>query len=406
MFTPTTPRPGTTDELELVTVRGQPSYRLATDRAQAYVTALGGHIGPVSFELSGRGEAVSPMSVVPWAEEVVSQEIPVILRVLRGDPFCLPFGGNDTPWRGEHHPIHGEVANGVWQPVSLVREGDAVELTLAMETAIRPGRVSKTLRLVDGQSVLYQRHVIRDMHGPMCVGHHPMLDCGEREGGEGSVAISVSPFVDGRVNPDVFERPEKGGRSALQPGATFEALDAVPLAAGGMTDLSRYPARGGHEDLVQLWTDPSLDLGWTAAVFRDRGMVYFQLKDPRVLGSTVLWLSNGGRDYEPWNGRHVGVIGLEETVSYFAYGLAASAEENDASRAGHRTAVDLDPARPLTVNFILGVAAAPPSFDRVASLDRTAEGIRLTADSGDEVDVTLDVDWLFAGAFLAADERG
>ena len=395
-----TPNP---PDLQTTLVQGQPSYRLATDGVEVYVTALGGHVGPVTFRLPGEGREVSPLSVAPWSEESLPDDTPTILRVLRGDPFCMPFGGNDTPFRGEHHPIHGEVANAMWRVVSHRREGRAVELELAMETAIRPGRVTKTLRLVEGQSVLYQRHIVRDMAGPMCVGHHPMLACGEneggnREGGEGSVTISVSPFVLGRVFPEVFESPERGGRSALQPGATFDRLDTVELAAGGVTDISKYPARRGFEDLVQLWAEASLDLGWTAAVMHDRGVVYFQLKDPRVLASTIFWMSNGGRDYQPWNGRHIGVIGLEETTSYFAYGLAESAADNDATRRGHRTHVDLDPGRPLTVNFILGVAAVPPGFDRVADitpLSRTAQGLRLTADSGDHVDVPVDVDWLW-----------
>jgi cobalt/nickel transport system permease protein len=38
-----------------------------------------------------------------------------VLRVLRGDFFCLPFGGNATAWHGEKHPLHGETANREWR---------------------------------------------------------------------------------------------------------------------------------------------------------------------------------------------------------------------------------------------------------------------------------------------------
>ena len=50
----------------------------------------------------------------------------------------------------------------------------------------------------------------------------------------------------------------------------------------------------------------------------------------------MLWFSNGGRDYPPWNGRHVGVLGIEEGRSYAAYGHAASAADNPLTRPASR----------------------------------------------------------------------
>jgi hypothetical protein len=44
--------------------------------------------------------------------------IPAILQVLRGDFFCLPFGGNTRSFRGENHPPHGETANARWTCVA------------------------------------------------------------------------------------------------------------------------------------------------------------------------------------------------------------------------------------------------------------------------------------------------
>jgi len=79
-------------------VRGQPSWRLAADRVEAYVTELGGQVGPVTFQL--KGKKVRPFSVAPWVEEKTDPLLPPILKVLRGDFFCLPFGGNATPYRG------------------------------------------------------------------------------------------------------------------------------------------------------------------------------------------------------------------------------------------------------------------------------------------------------------------
>jgi len=73
--------------------RGQPSWRLASSEVEAFVTEKGGHLGPVTFERAGR--KIRPYSVAPWAEEKVDPSLPAMLQVLRGDLFCLPFGGND-----------------------------------------------------------------------------------------------------------------------------------------------------------------------------------------------------------------------------------------------------------------------------------------------------------------------
>src|SRR5437879_2722402 len=100
-------------------VHGQPSWRLATTDVEAFVTELGGHLGPVTFDRHGR--KLTPYSVAPWAEETTDASLPPIIKVLRGDFFCLPFGANTTPFRGERHPVHGETANARWKFESLRR---------------------------------------------------------------------------------------------------------------------------------------------------------------------------------------------------------------------------------------------------------------------------------------------
>ena len=72
----------------------------------AFVTRIGGHLGPVTFDR--RGRKIMPLSVAPWAAERLDLATPPIIRALRGDFFCMPFGGNATPFRGrgsiERHP--------------------------------------------------------------------------------------------------------------------------------------------------------------------------------------------------------------------------------------------------------------------------------------------------------------
>jgi hypothetical protein len=124
--------------------------------------------------------------------------------------------------------------------------------------------------------------------------------------------------------------------------------------------------------------------------FPAEGFVWFTLKDPRVLRQTVLWLSNGGRHYPPWSGRHLNVLGLEEVTSYFHFGLAESAAANPLSERGIPTALDLD-GSPFLVSCIAAAAAVPEGFDHVAGVRAHAgeDAVTLASRSGAAVTVPL-----------------
>lgn len=375
----------------LSTVAGQPSWTVRSDRACVRLTRLGGHLGPVEFRVGDR--TIAPLSVAPWSGEKLPSTLPALLRVLRGDFFCAPFGGNATPWRGERHPPHGETANARWHAASLRRAGDRVTLHATLATRVRRGRVDKLVSLVDGQTVVYQQHVLSGSRGPMPVGHHAMV---KFPGPPGCGLISTSRFVRAQVFPGAFESPENRGYQSLKPGATFRTLRRVPLATGGVTDLSRYPARQGYEDLVMLTADASLPWAWTAVVFPQEAYLWFALRDPRVLRHTVLWISNGGRHYPPWNGRHTGVLGLEDITGYFHHGLAESARPNPLESQGIPTALPLRPSRPTVINYLFGVAPVPAGFDHVRQILPAQDGIEFVSASGRRAQTRVDLGFLAA----------
>jgi hypothetical protein len=376
-------------------IHGQPSWRLASTQVEAFVTELGGHLGPVTFDREDR--KLQPYSVAPWVEERIDPAEPTIIKVLRGDFFCLPFGGNATPYGKEKHPVHGETANACWQFRSLETQAGRSCLHLSLQTKVRPGRVDKRIWLVDGQNTIYSQHVVSGMSGPMNLGHHAMLKFPDAPG---SGLLSTSRFVYGQVFPHAFELPENGGYSWLKQGAEFTSLETVPALNGETADLTRYPARRGFEDLVMMVSDAELPFAWTAVAFPKERYVWFALKDPRVLHETVFWLSNGGRHYPPWSSRHVNVMGLEEVTSNFHLGLAESARKNPISRKGFPTCLTLNPRKPLVVPYIMGVATIPAGFDRVASIQaaRGNQAILLQSASGKQASAAVDLNFLQAGA--------
>jgi hypothetical protein len=374
----------------LHTVHGQPSWSFRSSHVLASLTKLGGHLGPVTFRLGGR--EVAPFSVAPWATETLAPGTPALLAALRGDFFCAPFGGNGTSWRGERHPPHGETANAAWALQSFDKTSNGqTTLHASLTTKVRRGVVDKFIGLREGQTVVYQRHILSKARGPMSLGHHAMLKFPDAPG---SGVISTSPFVHGQVLPDWFERPENRGYQSLEPGAVFKQLKRVPLLTGKTTDLSVYPARRGYDDLVMLTADPTLSFAWTAVTFARERYVYFALRDPRLLRHTILWISNGGRHYAPWNGRHTAVLGIEDTTSYYHLGLAESATPNALSKRGIPTMLRLNPHQPTVVPYVMGVAAIPIGFDRVSRIVGVADGVEFIAANGRRARCVVDLGFL------------
>jgi len=170
----------------------------------------------------------------------------------------------------------------------------------------------------------------------------------------------------------------------------------VPNSNGFASDLSRYPAREGFEDLAMVYAEQGSTFAWTAVTFPEEGYIWYSLKDPRVLSGTILWHSNGGRHYAPWSGRHRGILGLEEVTSYMHYGLAGSVRENPAQQEGYRTYFEMSPDQPLNVNAIIGVAPCGPSTGAVVEIVPVEGGIQILTADGSTIGVQVDVDALYS----------
>lgn len=366
--------------MALRSIFGEPSVGVRSAEVEAWITVAGGQLAPVNFCLGDRN--IQPFHVAPWHDEPGIE--PPCIRALRGDFFCLPFGGNSEPYEGERHPIHGETANADWRVV----DGDDSRVAMELNLTVRPGQVRKEIRLVPGHRAVYSRHTVSGMSGSMPVGHHAMLRF------DSPGAVSVSPFALGQVFTGPFEDPATGGYTSLAPGARFDRLDAVPMANGQLADLTSYPSREGFEDLAMVYSVSNADFAWSTVTFPEEGYVWFSLKDPRQLSGTILWHSNGGRHYAPWNGRHRRVLGIEEVTANFHYGLAGSVGPSEARSEGFRTCLEFSPEAPTVVSTIMGVAEIPPGFDRVATIERQADGIRLTSSEGAWLHVPLDGKWL------------
>ena len=378
------------------TISSQPSWILANDTVEVAVTKLGGHMAPVTFDRKAAAP-IRPYHISPWQDEGLKDLPAAVLVPLRGDFFCMPFGGNAEAKGSEQHVPHGESATETWQFAGRQREANGTEtLTLTLATKVRPGTITKQLILTPGQPVVYTKHVIEGFAGPVPLGHHATLAMPEEEG---TIAVSVSPFRLGMTCPGVFSDPAKAEYQSLASGEAFTDLTRVPSRwkQPAEVDCSRFPVRRGYADLLAVVADEKALAGkpaWTAAVNTRDHWVWFSLRDPRVLPTTVFWIENRGRHGVPWNGRN-SCLGLEDVCAYFAEGFVPSITPNPLTQQGIRTAIDLDAKKPTEIRSAQGAVHVPAGFDRVKTIDFTqADRISLVSESGLTVTVPVRHDFV------------
>ncbi len=357
------------------TIHGAASYSLDSEDVQLRCTRQGGQLGPVRFRLGDRW--VSPYSLAPWRPDDCQAGTPTILRVLRGDFFCLPFG---------EHPdygIHGQPANGDWQ----CEAAGPSELRLALTMTRPAGRVHKRLSVRPGQPAVYQEHVVEGVDGFFNFGYHAIIQFPETGG---PFFVNTSPFTFGATFPGQFSDPAKGERGSLAANRRFDSLAKVPLAAGGTVDLHQQPALEDSEDLIMVASaDP--DFAWTAVTLD--GYAWISLKNPAILPSTLFWMSNGGRPFPPWNDLHRRRIGLEEVNSYFCCGVD-QARQDLLRSAGIPSGRQFSSTTPTRIPSIHTVVAVPTDFGVVREVVRAGTGqIELVGNTGQRL--STPVDWQF-----------
>ncbi|HMN88063.1 MAG TPA: hypothetical protein PKA74_19065, partial [Bauldia sp.] len=332
----------------------------------------GGMLDRVAIPAGGR--TIEPLHRAPWLDtpEDVPADAAPHLRWLAGDFFCAPFAKPDV----EPAPAHGWAANGVWAPRGRATAADgALTATFELDHAILGGTLAKDIVLRPGHPVVYQRHVFTGGTGGIPIAHHAMI----RVPGGARLSFSAKDFGGTPTTPQ--ESVPERGRSILAYPQRFDDLSAVKLAGGGTVDARAYPYGNAHEDFLTLFDPPAAEIGWSAALAKADGFLFFAVKDARLLPQTSLWMSDGGRHYAPWLSRHTAVLGIEESCTHYGDGHRLSAAENDLSRAGYRPAVTLSPEEPTVVRYALGAIPADPAWSVVADI-ALADGALVITDAG------------------------
>lgn len=108
---------------------------------------------------------------------------------------------------------------------------------------------------------------------------------------------------------------------------------------------------------------------------------------------TMLWHSNGGRDYAPWLGQNRTCLGIEEGAALPVLGISAKETPNPLAAAGQNDLVTLAPRGVVDIRHIIG-AISWPSGQAVAGIQLEGDMLTVTGDWGAERRLPIGGDWL------------
>jgi hypothetical protein len=377
--------------LSSTTVHNAEGWKVETKSVNIFTAKGGAMTAPVFFHFDS-GKTVQPYFISPWQDENKFGMGNDCLKNLRGEFFCLPFGGNGDALNGEQHPCHGEVSGEDWTLADVQENENGVTMEYKFSMKVRPGEVTKKIKVNYGETVLYLSDSISGCSGDMPAGHHPVI----RMPADGNkMYLSFGKFDHGMTSPGLFSNPDAKEYQYLAPDAEFKSVEKIPTIFKDpeFADYSVYPSPYGFCDLFSVLKKPSSEPAWTAAVYPDEGFLWFTLKDAAVLPMTSVWVSNSGRFAAPWNGRTY-CLGVEDSCSYFAGGLKPSVEENDLNKMGYPTALNFD--KTTEIRMIQGVAEIPAGFGKVSDV-RFEDGKVIFLDlSGKTAEVKCDYNFVMA----------
>ena len=284
-------------------------WTLKWEHGEATVQSLGGMLGPVRFDL-GEGRGVSPLHVAHWDDDV---RLPGIMRALRGEWPCLPFGTVKLPAglpeeygsrRASDDWNHGYGSNNLWRLVAQASHTLVLRIDYPEDAEIES--LERVIEADPDAPALDVSLIVRarqDVILPFAL--HPTFAVPL-----GGVEILGCPHQGIHSYP----APAEPGLSKVLPDRVATSLTSLPTETGPL-DVTHLPLSDPTEEILQM-SDcrPPFVLRYATS-----GIDVLLDWDAEELPDALLWISNGGRTYAPWDGRNF-ALGVEPANSFFDLG--------------------------------------------------------------------------------------
>jgi len=294
-------------------------------RVSGDVSLLGGMLGPAEFLLPDN-RAVQPFSVAPWIQDpkALLDTIPPILQNMRGEWPCVPFGvpelrtdlptewlqGLDSVESINDAFVHGFSANHVWTDLSTSSQEVALAIEYPSGHPVR--KLSRNISVSNNNRLDFDLVIETDGPVDLPIGLHSVFKLPSTTG---RAKLVVDSFQRAHTFPVAVE----ANRSILEPNRQVADLERVLRLDGRSVDLTRLPLADHTEELVLL----ELSEGTVKLQNYDELYEVVFTWDIKQFPSCLLWISNCGREFYPWNKRFQ-AIGIEPIAAAFDLGVIHS----------------------------------------------------------------------------------
>lgn len=359
---------------------GKPCYVLEGAKTKVITTIQGACTLPY-FNVEGK--EICPYWIAPWWNDRPLDDGQNISTVLRGNFFCLS--------RMEDHndPEHGWCATLPWEIEGVKEEGSDFELALAFEAEPDGGVIRKKLAFHENETAVYEENLISGYEGNYSICDHP---CVKLPGNPKNSHFTMSEPEAGYTCKSFMGGTETRSYMFLERNQEIHDIHSVRSIYGENVDLAHHPVMKGAFDLIQFAERKERDICFAAFVNKEEGYIYYQLKNPKEYPYVMLWIFNGGRYFEPWNGTMDGCLGVED-LAEFAAQLFPNETDTETGKGKYNTCTVLEPGREYSYKQIYGVVKMPEGYEGVADIQYTDEGIVIVGLDGSEIPAK--VDWKY-----------
>ena len=273
------------------------AWKLENDRLRVSVLQGAGHIAEIVLKTAS-GDSVNPLWVPPWpsidpwtfdvnqhgARYGAGSESPLLSGIM-GHNLCFDFWGAASPTESQAGvAFHGEVSI---LKADKVLQADSF-LTHRIDLKLSGTSITRTLKLLPGQSVLYAEETAEN---------HMGLD---KPFGWVQHVTFGPPFV----NPETVYFDASVTQGDLGGDEGYKSLGTWPVGSPGegQRDYRRFSPEAPSSKMSYFLVDPERDLGFIAALNTEQRLLITYLFWRAEYPWMMVWEENRELQDPPWNG--------------------------------------------------------------------------------------------------------
>lgn len=343
----------------------------AGGRLIASIDLHGGMLSQLIYQRES-GQLLDLLYHAPWLKDNYYFREPNLEHHMAGEWPCIPFGWAVNSEEA-NRPIaqHGFACQGKWQLVQVLHsQAEFLQFVdnpdLPLEENDDPDSVCGVVLGYEYPEELPLQKILRSIY----INDSDVLlnftiyakqDC--------KVSMAAYPLFP--MNPEndhvlldidgdgvVYPRQYEPGMSRFLPKSHFLSLDSVALRKdfvnrdgnGLIVDATMLPFNYPTEEVVQM-----LNPKGRARLYYPNKQLHVILKwEEEKLPNCVVWISNGGRQYEPWNGQSY-CVGIAPMIGAWDLADDALKPNNLIEQYGQKTYIQLKAGQPFSFSYSLFV---------------------------------------------------